>query len=71
MLEREEWMNTEKFINYENKLFESEIESYIESEEIEKTEKEWNKYNENKIRGNGICPLCRSKPCDWWTYCIH
>lgn len=59
ILEREEWMNTEIFINYENKLFESDIES-------EKAEKEWEKYNENKIRCNGICPFCRSKPCNWW-----
>jgi len=59
MLEREEWMNTEIFINYENKHFEYNIES-------EKSGEEWKNYNENKIRCNGICPFCRSKPCDWW-----
>lgn len=61
MLEREEWMNTEIFIDYENKRFEYDI----ESDKADKAAIEWEKYNENKIRGNEICPFCRNKPCDW------
>ena len=56
---REDWMNTEIFLNYENKRFKE----YFESE---KAEKEWEKYYESKIRCNETCPFCRSKPCDWW-----
>ena len=29
---------------------------------FEKVDKEWNEWNEKKIKGNGICPLCRAKP---------
>ncbi len=52
---RPDWMNTEKFINYENKSFRYNI-------NFEKADKKWNKWNENKIKGNGICPLCRASP---------
>jgi len=53
--ERPDWMNTEEFINYENKRFRYHI-------NFEKVDKEWNEWNEKKIKGNGICPLCRAKP---------
>ena len=53
--ERPDWMNTEKFINYENKLF-------MYHTEFAKVDKKWNEWNEKKIKGNGICPLCRAKP---------
>ena len=52
---RPEWMNTEKFINYENKYFRYNI-------NFEKADKNWNEWNETKIKGNGICPLCRAIP---------
>ena len=52
ILERPEWMNTSEFINYENCLF-----KYYT--EFMKLEKEWDDYNKNKTKGNGICPLCR------------
>jgi len=53
--ERPEWMNTESFINYEN--------DYIRYQtKIHNVEKEWDNWNENKTRGNCICPLCRAKP---------
>jgi hypothetical protein len=50
--ERPEWMNTEEFINYENYLFRYHT-------EFIKLEREQKKYNENKIKGNRSCPLCR------------
>ena len=52
---RPEWMNTEEFINYENDCF-----SY--HTKIAQVEREWEKYNENKTKGNGTCPLCRGNP---------
>jgi hypothetical protein len=52
--ERPEWMNTEEFINYENGMF-------IYHTEFVKLEKKWEKYNENKTKGNKTCPLCRAK----------
>lgn len=52
--ERPEWMNTEEFINYENGQFRY----YTDCEMLEK---EWENYNENKIKGNGSCPFCRIK----------
>ena len=48
-------MNTEEFINYENKRFKHHI-------NFEKVDKEWNEWNNKKIQGNGTCPLCRAKP---------
>jgi hypothetical protein len=53
--ERHEWMNTEEFINYENDMFKYHT-------EFVKLEKEWDNYNENKTKGNGTCPLCRTNP---------
>jgi hypothetical protein len=53
--ERPHWMNTNEFINYENLNFRFHTE-YI------KSDKEWEKYNENKTKGNSVCPLCRAKP---------
>ena len=55
IIERPDWMNTEVFINYENDFFRYNI-------RLIKIEKEWNDYNENKIIGNSICPLCRKEP---------
>ena len=55
IMKRPEWMNTEKFINYENFNFRYHLECI-------KLEKEWEIYNENKTKGNSSCPLCRSKP---------
>jgi hypothetical protein len=52
---RPEWMNTEIFINYENKNF-----RYLT--EYVKLEKEWDNYNESKTKGNKLCPLCRANP---------
>ena len=48
-------MNTEIFINYENKNF-----RYLT--EYVKLEKEWDNYNEIKTKGNKSCPLCRASP---------
>ena len=53
--ERDEWMNTEEFINYENSEFRYHT-------EFVKLEKEWEKYNDSKTKGNGKCPLCRINP---------
>lgn len=53
--ERLDWMNTEEFINYENLLFQYQIEQ-------KKITKQWNKYKNTKTIGNGLCPICRSKP---------
>ena len=55
MSDRLEWMNTEEFINYENKRFRYNI-------NFEKVDKEGNEWNNKKIQGNGTCPLCRAKP---------
>ena len=55
MSDRLDWMNTEQFINYENKRFRHHI-------NFEKVDKEWNEWNNKKIQGNGTCPLCRAKP---------
>lgn len=49
---RPEWMNTEEFINYENELFRY----YIESSRIDKN---YEDYQNNKLKGNMTCPLCR------------
>jgi hypothetical protein len=27
-----------------------------------KIEKKWNKFNNKKTIGNGLCPMCRAKP---------
>jgi hypothetical protein len=51
---RPEWMNTEIFINYENKNFRWHT-------EFVKLDREWNNYDDNKIKGNSSCPLCRAK----------
>jgi len=56
--DREEWMNSEEFINYENKLFKYKI-------DYQKAEKEWEEYSNSKRIGNKICPLCRKQPCNW------
>jgi len=53
---RPEWMNTEEFINYEN-------ENFRYHTETAKLEKEWDNYNETKIKGNGCCPLCNNVVC--------
>ena len=53
--ERLDWMNTEEFINYENERFCYEI-------VIKKINKKWKKFNNKKIRGNGLCPICRAEP---------
>ena len=53
--ERLDWMNTEEFINYENDLFWYNIAR-------KKIEKKWQKFNNKKIIGNGLCPMCRAKP---------
>lgn len=50
---RPDWMNTEKFINYENLRFKYHIESV-------KLDKEWEKYDASKTQGNSKCPLCRA-----------
>jgi hypothetical protein len=52
--ERPDWMNTEEFINYEN-------DSFMYHTNFVKLEKELEKYNENKTKGNSSCPLCRAK----------
>jgi hypothetical protein len=52
--ERPEWMNTEEFINYENCNFRYHT-------ELIKLERERENYNENKLKGNSSCPLCRAK----------
>ena len=51
--ERPDWMNSDEFINYENSNFRYHTECV-------KVEKEWEKYNENKTKGNSNCPLCRA-----------
>jgi len=51
--QRLEWMNTDTFINYENKNIRYQL-------KILNVEKEWDEFNENKIRGNSSCPLCRA-----------
>ena len=48
-------MNTEEFINYENLLFQYEIDQT-------KINKKWQKFNNKKTIGNGLCPICRAKP---------
>ena len=53
--ERLDWMNTEEFINYENELFCYDIVR-------KKIEKKWEKFNNKKTKGNGICPICRAAP---------
>jgi hypothetical protein len=50
---RPDWMNTEEFINYENVRFKYHI-------ECDKLDKEWEKYDASKTRGNSKCPLCRA-----------
>ena len=50
---REDWMNTEIFINYENKVLKKEF-------EIKKAEKKWEKYKQTKKIYKQNCPLCRS-----------
>jgi len=52
--ERLDWMNTEEFINYENELFCYNI-------VCKKIEKKWEKFNNKKTKGNGLCPMCRAK----------
>ena len=56
-----EWMNTEKFINYENLLFHYLIET-------EKIKKKWETFNNKKIKGNEKCPLCRETPFIYHIY---
>jgi len=53
--ERLDWMNTEEFINYENERFCYEI-------VCKKIEKKWEKFNNKKTTGNGLCPICRAIP---------
>jgi hypothetical protein len=53
--ERLDWMNTEKFINYENERFCYDI-------VLKKIEKKWQKFNDKKTKGNALCPICRAKP---------
>jgi hypothetical protein len=54
-LKRPAWMNAEDFIQYENKYI-----RYLVN--VLKAERDWEIYNEGKIRGNGLCPLCRASP---------
>lgn len=49
---RPEWMNTEEFINYENELFRYHI-------EFSRIDKNWEDYQNSKLKGNMTCPLCR------------
>lgn len=53
ILSRPEWMNQEMFINYENARFLYHNECFI-------TDHIWNTYNETKLKGNSMCPLCRA-----------
>jgi hypothetical protein len=53
--ERLDWMNTDEFINYENERFCYEI-------VCKKIEKKWEKFNNKKTTGNGLCPICRATP---------
>ena len=53
--ERLDWMNTDEFINYENERFCYEI-------VCKKIEKKWEKFNNKKTTGNGLCPICRAAP---------
>lgn len=48
---RPDWMNTEEFLTYETALLKHESECEI-------AEKEWQKYQDNKFKGNGTCPFC-------------
>jgi hypothetical protein len=48
-------MNSPEFINYENN-------SFIYHIECIKLDREWEKYNETKTKGNSNCPLCRAEP---------
>lgn len=54
-LKRQAWMNTEEFIQYENEYIRYHV-------NVLKAERDWEIYNEGKIRGNGLCPLCRASP---------
>jgi len=54
-LKRPAWMNTEEFIQYENESIRYHV-------NVLKSERDWEIYNEGKIRGNGLCPLCRASP---------
>ena len=47
-------MNTPEFIIYENCCYKHHF-------ECEKAEKAFDKYNESKIKGGEMCPLCRAK----------
>lgn len=53
--ERPDWMNTEVFIHYENAL----LHYCIEQERIQQL---WEDFNETKIMGNRLCPICRAYP---------
>jgi hypothetical protein len=50
---RPAWMNEEMFINYENERF-------LYHTKCIASDKLWDAYNANKIKGNSTCPLCRS-----------
>ena len=52
MLKRPEWMNTTIFMNYENSIFKYHT-------EYEKTIKNWEFFNKNKIIGKQCCPFCK------------
>ena len=51
--ERPEWMNQEVFINYENDRF-------LYHTKCVASDKLWETYNESKLKGNSMCPLCRA-----------
>ena len=52
MATRPEWMNSDIFLQYEN----VNIRYRTKSNQIHQ---EWDRYNENKIKGNSCCPLCK------------
>jgi hypothetical protein len=54
-LKRPAWMNTEEFIKYENECIRYHV-------NVLKAETDWHNYNQSKIIGNGLCPLCRAPP---------
>lgn len=49
---RPDWMNTDTFLKYENELLKY-------HSECTKLEKEWEKYEYDKFKGNGTCPFCQ------------
>lgn len=50
---RPEWMNSEEFINYENK-------NLLYHTSATESDKLWEQYENTKLRGSKTCPLCRA-----------